>query len=236
MYFQKIGNGRPTIFLHGWGCDGSIFRTVAEKLPNNKCYLVDFNGFGKSPLPPKTGWGVEDYAAALAIFFKQHNLKDVLIVAHSFGCRIAMVLAAKYPLFVDKMLLVAPAGCRRFSFKRWCKVRKYKLVKFLCRMQLCHNVSAHYGSVDYNACEDEMKNTFVKVVNQDLSRFAKQIKCPVLIVNGRDDSETPLSSAKKLHKLISNSELTEIDGGHFAFFETPAAFAKTISYFSENGK
>ncbi len=236
MYFQKIGSGKPIVFLHGWGCDGSIFRAVAEKLPNNKCFLVDFNGFGKSPAPPAEGWGVEDYAMVLSVFFRQHNLKNVLIVAHSFGCRVAMVLAAKYPALAGKMILVAPAGLRKFSFSRWLKVRKYKFVKFLCRLNMCRNVSERYGSVDYNACENGLKNTFVKVVNQDLSRFAKQIRCPVLIVNGRDDKETPLASAQKLQKLIPNAVLTEIDGGHFAFFETPFAFAKTITYFSESGK
>ena len=127
MYFVKMGNGKPIVFLHGWGCDGSIFLPVAKLLPNRKCYLLDFQGFGKTPEPPQSGWSVGDYAHALEIFFKLHNITKAVIVAHSFGCRVAMVFAANNPNLVDKMMLVAPAGIRHFSLARYVKVRRYKL-------------------------------------------------------------------------------------------------------------
>lgn len=233
MYFVKIGKGRLIVFLHGWGCDGSVFLPIAQNLVNYECYMLDFYGFGKSPKPPAEGWSVKDYAENLALFFQTHNLQRACLVGHSFGCRVATVFASQYPQYVDKMMLVAPAGLRRFSFKRWWKVRKYKMRKFICRMGLCHNLTARCGSVDYNACDDGMRNTFVKVVNQDLSGFAKRVQCPVLIVNGRDDTETPLEHAKRLQKLIPNASLAEIDGGHFAFFQNPNAFSKSIQYFAE---
>ncbi|MCM1289157.1 MAG: alpha/beta hydrolase [Corallococcus sp.] len=234
MYFVKIGNGKPIVFLHGWGCDGSIFLPVAKLLPDRKCYLPDFNGFGKSPVPRVSGWNVDDYAHALEIFFRLHNIEKATLVGHSFGCRVALAFAAKNPSSVEKMLLVAPAGIRHFSFSRWCKVRSYKLRKFLCRMGFCQNLSEKTGSVDYNACEDAMKNTFVKVVNQDLSRYAKLIKAETLIINGKDDFETPLKHARELQRIIENSALSEIEGGHFAMFNNPVAFANTIRYFVED--
>ena len=101
-------------------------------------------------------------------------------------------------------------------------------------MGVCQNVSARYGSVDYNACENGLKNTFVKVVNQDLSAFAKKIACPTLIVNGNNDTQTPLKHAQNLQKLIKTSSLVEIDGDHFAFFHNPQAFAQTIKLFEES--
>lgn len=225
MYYRKIGVGKPIVFLHGWGCDGSIFLSVAANLVNFKSYLPDFNGFGKSPMPPQSGWNVENYAESVRLFFKQHNLRNVCVVSHSFGCRVAMVLAAKYPDSVQKMLLVAPAGLRSFSLKRKVKVLKYKFCKHF------NPNKSGCGSTDYNACDQRLKNTFVKVVNQDMRGFAKRIKCPVLIVNGKSDSETPLKHARRLNKIIPNCTLAEIDGGHFAFFRNPAAFAQTVTYF-----
>lgn len=233
MYFQKIGNGKPIVFLHGWGCDGNVFLPIAKQLTDYKCYLVDFNGFGKSPAPSSMGWTVEDYAAALAIFFRQHNLQHVCIVAHSFGGRVALVFAAKYPRLVSKLLLVAPAGLRSFSFSRWCKVRRYKLQKLLRKTGCAKGIGRSFGSADYNACDEKMKNTFVKVVNQDLSSFVKQVTCTALIVNGKQDTATPLKHARRLQRLLKNSSLTEIEGGHFAFFEKPNAFAETVRYFME---
>ena len=234
MYFQKFGEGTPILYLHGWGCDGSIFQPVAEQLPSYANYLVDFVGFGKSDKPPIEGWMVLDYAKDVLQFLDEQNLQQVTIVGHSFGCRVAMVVASLHPNRVSKLLFVAPAGLRKPSFRRWCKVAKYKIYKFLCKMGLCQNLSAKFGSVDYNACEDCIKNTFVKVVNQDLSAFAKKIVCPTLIINGNNDTQTPLKHAKNLQKLIKSSSLVEIDGGHFAFFCSPQAFANTIKLFEES--
>ena len=234
MYFQKFGEGSPILYLHGWGSDGRIFQSVVARLPNYTNYLVDFIGFGKSDKPPIEGWNVLDYAKDILRFLDDQNLQQVTIVGHSFGCRVAMVLASLYPNRVGKLLLVAPAGLRKPSFKRWCKVLKYKMHKFLCKMGVCQNVSVRYGSVDYNACENGLKNTFVKVVNQDLTAFAKKIACPTLIVNGNNDTQTPLKHAQNLQKLIKTSSLVEIDGDHFAFFHNPQAFAQTIKLFEES--
>lgn len=231
MYYQKIGCGSPIVFLHGWGCDGNIFMPIARKLQSFSCFLPDFNGFGKSPKPPKNGWSVEDYAEALRVFFVEHNLQHASIVAHSFGCRVALVFAAKYPRLVEKMLLVAPAGIRTFSFSRWCKVKMYKISRFFRPNK--QNLQTKFGSADYLACDEQMRNTFVKVVNQDLSSFAKKVECPVLIVCGKQDSATPLAHAQRLQKLLPQASLVATEGGHFDFFATPTAFAQTISYFLE---
>ena len=232
MYFEKHGNGQPVVFLHGWGCDGSIFLPVANRMPNFANYLVDFNGFGKSNPPPESGWTVMDYSERLVEFLQEQQLSKVTIVGHSFGCRVALVLAANHPELVERMLLVAPAGLRRFSLSRWWKVRKYKLSKFFAKARGVP-VKAKYASEDYVNCSPAMRNTFVKVINRDLSVYAKRVSCPVVIVNGRQDLATPLTHAKRLNKMIPHSSLVEIDGDHFAFFRNPKAFADTVKNFVE---
>ncbi|MCH5156369.1 MAG: alpha/beta hydrolase [Clostridiales bacterium] len=232
MYFEQSGNGKPVVYLHGWGCDGSIFASVVKQLPNYCNYTVDFAGFGRSVEPPIEGYSVEDYAEQLKAFLSEQELQGVTLVGHSFGCRVAMVLSAKYPELVSGLLLVAPAGLRRFSFSRWWKVRRYKLSKFFARLNNTQP-QMKYASEDYLNCSPAMRATFVKVVNADLSAYAKRVKCPVLIVNGRQDTATPLKHAKQLNKLIANSTLVEIEGDHFALFRAPVAFANTVKNFVE---
>lgn len=233
MYFQKLGNGSNLVFLHGWGCDGSVFLPVATKLSNFTCYLPDFNGFGQSSEPSSDGWTVEDYANELFRFFGENDIVQATLVAHSFGCRVAIVLAAKFPVLVRKIVLVSPAGVRKFNLVRSLRVCRYKISKFMRRIGLASKVSKCCGSVDYVACSDSLKNTFVKVVNKDLRCYAKRITVPMLIICGRDDTETPLKHAKILNNCVESSVLTEIDGGHFAFFANPVAFAETVRLFEE---
>ena len=232
MYFEQNGTGVPVVYLHGWGCEGSIFLPIVKQLPTYSNYTVDFAGFGKSEEPPLSGWTVEDYAEQLKSFLTEQNLTGVTLVGHSFGCRVAMVLAAINPELVSRMLLVAPAGLRKFSLSRWCKVKAYKLSKFFAKLRKTEPV-AKYASEDYANCSVAMRATFVKVINADLSSYAKRVRCPVLIVNGRQDTATPLAHAKRLNKLIANSSLVAIEGDHFAFFRAPVAFANTVKNFVE---
>ena len=231
MYFQVCGEGESAVvYLHGWGCDGSIFAPIVKRLPNFKNYLVDFAGFGKSPPPAESGYAVADYAEELREFLSQQGLTRVTLVGHSFGCRVAMVLAATHPQLVERMLFVAPAGLRRFSFKRWLRVARYKLQKFFAKLRLAPPPK-NRGSEDYRNCSPIMQATFVKVVNEDLSRYAKRVRCPVLIVNGKSDKATPLAHAKRLRRMIADCQLVEIDGDHYAFFCAPEAFANTVKIF-----
>ena len=232
MYFERYGEGVPVVYLHGWGCDGSIFLPIIKQLPNYTNYTVDFAGFGKSDQPPVSGFTVVDYAEQLKEFLLEQDLSGVTLVGHSFGCRVALVLAATYPELVSKMLLFAPAGLRKFSLSRWCKVKIYKLSKLKAKIFKTQPV-IKYASEDYSNCTPAMRATFVKVINADLSNYAKRVKCPVLIVNGRDDTATPLTHAKRLNRLIANSSLVEIAGDHFAFFRAPVAFANTVKNFVE---
>lgn len=215
------------LFLHGWGCNHTIFNNVVTLLPNLCCHLVDFPGFGDAKNPDESGWTVKDYADDLATYMQQNCLSGVVVVAHSFGCRVAMALASCRPHLVSKMLFVSPAGLRFFSVKRWLKEKHYKLRRLFGRQK---QLSA-MGSADYRFCPQRLKNTFVKVVNQDLSPYAKKVRCPVLVINGKADKATPLSHAKKLCKLLPNGTLIPIEGDHFALFFQPKVFAKIVNLF-----
>ncbi len=229
MHYVKLGNGSNIVFLHGWGCSGEIFLPVAKRLTNHTCYLPDLRGFGISLPPSSSGWSVEDYAKELFAFFTIHGIRDATIVAHSFGCRVAMVFAAKNPTLVRKLLLVSPAGVRHFSVTRCFRVWQFKLHKFFFKSKAVER----FGSADYKACNDVMRKTFVKVVNQNLVPYAKKIEKETLILCGNGDKSTPLSHARTLNRCIKNSCFMPLDGGHFVAFQNPEAFAQIIEYFAE---
>ena len=229
--FTKEEKGKKVLlFLHGWGCDGSIFSGLSSQL-NATSILIDFWGFGKSDNPP-FAWSVEDYARQLKIFCHQQGLSKFSIICHSFGARVAVVFASLYPNMVESLLIVGGAGLKRVSIKRFVSVTRYKLLKQLKRWGL-YKGKLPQGSADYQALDGVMKQTFVKVVNQDLSKFAKRVQCPTLLVWGKSDSATPLWMGKKYRRLIKNSALVVLDGTHFVFLEQSTQFALITKSFLE---
>ncbi|NJL34438.1 MAG: alpha/beta fold hydrolase [Chloroflexaceae bacterium] len=116
--------GTPgVLLLHGWG--GSIQSwtpVTADLLARGRRVLVlDFPGFGKSSLPPFP-WGVEDYTRNLIALIEQLGFCPCSVVAHSFGGRVALVLAATRPDLVRRLVLTAGAGIRTdapSSLRNW---------------------------------------------------------------------------------------------------------------------
>lgn len=236
--FTKEGVGDNVLFLHGWGADKESFRCISDRLMRSFCTVrIDFPGFGQSPPPPYEGWGVEEYADNLAAFMRLRGLEGASVVAHSFGGRVAIVLCAKYPELVGKLVLVDSGGMRRFSLKRSLSVFSFKTAKCLVGFGLkSPECLKKYGSADFKALGAGMRNTFKKVVKQDLSRYAKKIRCPTLIVWGDRDGETPMWMAKKLKRLISCSGLAVLENaGHFSFADDPITFTAAVRYFLEEG-
>lgn len=235
MHCNFFGSGEQTIvYLHGWGTNGECFLPTVRFLPHFYNVMPDFNGFGRSPMPPTSGWTVADYAEAVRMLFLQYNIQHATIVAHSFGCRVATVLAATYPHLCDKMLFFAPAALRSPSIKRWFRVAHYKAAKALRRF-VGDSAPTGHGSADYNACPPELRNTFVKVVNGNLTSYIRRVPCRVLVVNGREDTETTLRHAERLTRMLPHASLQAIDGDHFALFYSPTAFARLITTFVREG-
>ncbi len=230
-YFTKEERGTTALlFLHGWGCDGTIFASIASKVEASS-YLIDLWGFGKSDSPPCDGWTVGDYAEQLYSWIIDNNIGAVSIVAHSFGARVAVVLASTHPDIVDRLLIVGGAGLRRFSFRRTMKVVWHKVKRVAVKLGLLHPMAlSSGGSTDYNAvCGSCMYNTFRQVIGEDLSRHAKRILCPTLLVWGSSDTDTPLWMAHRYNKLIVDSQLVLLEGSHFVFLEQSSVFASIVS-------
>lgn len=80
-------------------------------------------------------------------------------------------------------------------------------------------IRARVASKDYLEA-GILRETFVKVIEQDLREYAAQITHPTLLVWGDQDTETPLKQARILESLIADSGLVILYGsGHFAYLE-----------------
>ena len=69
-----------------------------------------------------------------------------------------------------------------------------------------------------------MKESYKKIVNEDLRGCAAKTVNAVRIVEGTEDKVTTLAEAKAYLAAFPNAELRMIEGGHFAFAENPILF------------
>ncbi|MDD3242973.1 MAG: alpha/beta hydrolase [Eubacteriales bacterium] len=242
--YEVTGQGEPALFLHGWGCDISLMRPVAEGLRDLRtCYVVDFPGFGGSDAPTQP-WSVTEYTAWLVQLMDALGIGRADVVAHSFGGRVALKLASAYPERVEKLVITGGAGLipRRtpqYYAKVWC----YKLGKAVRRCAWLNALlkklgldldekAARAGSEEYRALSGVMKQTFVRVVNQDLRPCLAQIRASTLLVWGEKDTAAPLAFGQIMSREIPDAGLVVFEGAdHFAYLRQAGRFISIVRNF-----
>lgn len=237
-YFEINEIGKETLlFLHGWGQDGLSFGKSIEFFKNDYHIIsVDLPGFGKSD-EPNFPYTIFDYAKFIEQFMKYLQLNKVNIIAHSFGGRIAIILANEIPDKIDKIVLTGSAGIKpKKTFIDKMKQYHYKFMKFLCKTpiysQFYDDLIKNSGSIDYKNSSDMMKKVLVNVVNQDLTNLLKTIKSPVYLYWGSEDDQTPLIDCYLMDKLILNSQYFVANGfDHFAFLTNYQDFNEKVLTF-----
>lgn len=217
---------RPVLMLHGWGRSHETLLPLAELLVDTAdVRLVDLPGFGASDMPDGV-WGTNEYAEAIREYLDRENLTHVTLIGHSFGGKVSIRFAGKYPERVERLVLIDSSGLKPIrSFKKKLRFllisllrRAARLTEKYLRLQIYRNwFIPHFASVDYlNA--GPLRETFVKVVNEDLAQSVAHISAPALLIWGEDDTETPVEMAYRLKGLLRSVSLVVLPGkGHYPF-------------------
>lgn len=242
--YEKKGSGSEILILHGWGTSLESFRAIIDDLAKtNTVYALDFPGFGMSD-EPNTPWDVKDYALFTKKFMDTMSLDNPVLLSHSFGGRVSIILSAQYHF--DKIILAGCAGIKPArSMKYYGKVYTYKTIKHMFKVFPFNIILKDFmslykskaGSSDYNAASEMMKKVFIRVINEDLQKYMPSINSSTLLLWGDKDTATPIEDAYIMNKKIKNSGLAVMDNAtHFAYLERPSEFLAIIKSFLEGDK
>lgn len=241
-YSENAGReaGAALLFLHGWRSNKEAWNGVIKRIREIEkqaisIYSIDLPGFGGSEVP-KTAWSVRDYAEAVWGFIKKLELENVILVGHSFGGRVGIKLEANYPGLINGLVLADSAGFAANQSKKKIMAALAKAVKPVFKPQfmqgLRQGIYRKIGAEDYVATP-ELQQTYVKVINEDLTEDMKKVNIPTLIIWGENDKDTPIEFGKRMRQLIAGSKLEVLpNAGHFSFVDQPEEFAKILAVFA----
>lgn len=220
-YILQRGSGKDLVFLHGYlSCKESFYPQLEYFSKFYRVTALDFPGFGENAAL-NAPWSVDDYADWTERTLQTLNIVRPHVIAHSFGGRVAIKCLSRGEPF-DRAVLCGCAGIvpkRTLRYKL--RVSAYRAVKRIAPAY----AERKFGSAEYKTLSPVMKESYKKIVNEDLREAAKSISRPVLFINGENDRDTPPASAEIY---AANAPLSKTlvlkNCGHFAHLDDPLAF------------
>lgn len=246
LHYEQYGQGkRHVLLLHGWGCSTTHFKPIAENLQDEyHLTVIDFPAHGQSSEPPEP-WAVKDFALCVKDLIERLGIAPCDVIAHSFGGRVALWLAANEPQLIHRLVLTGCAGIKKpqTEEQKKCSRRYQQLKGFYQKLaaikplkpaaeKALEALRQKYGSADYNALSEEMRKTFVKVVSEDLSPLLPRVKASTLLVFGENDQDTPLWMGQQMEKEIPDAGLVVFENDdHFAYLRQWPRFVRVVRAF-----
>jgi pimeloyl-ACP methyl ester carboxylesterase len=232
LFADATGSGPPRVIaLHGWARRGSDFRTTLAGLD---ALAVDLPGFGASP-PPQEVIGADGYATQVAGLLQGMDQPPV-VVGHSFGGRIAVCLAARFPDRVGPLVLTGVPLVRMSASRQ--PSLGYRVARAMNRMGILgdermERMRRERGSADYRAATGVMRDILVKVIHETYEPQLQALQSPVTLLWGSADREVPVDVANRAAELISNAggkvDVEILEGiGHLVPVQAPDSLRRAI--------
>ena len=229
----------PLLYLHGMLL-GNLWLAFHESLAQNfHLYAPDMPGFGLTPRPD---WmrDVSDYILYFRDLLDTLELRQPAIVGHSLGGWMAAEMAVWYPERVSKLVLANAAGIRV----------KGQPIADIFAMYPQELLAACFDNLvaaaplippaineDYLMSQYRQMTTLAALAwnpsfDKKLERRLAWVRCPTLIVWGKNDRLIPAAYGEAFQHAIPNAELVTLEGtGHMPMFEQHEAWSRVIREF-----
>ncbi|MFP3988005.1 alpha/beta hydrolase [Streptomyces sp. E11-3] len=108
-WVELPGREPVRVYVHGLGASSPAYFTevaVHPLLAGHRSLLIDLLGHGISDRPTHFDYSLESHADALAAALDAAGVTGAELIAHSMGGSVAIVLAARHPHLVSRLVLV----------------------------------------------------------------------------------------------------------------------------------
>lgn len=222
--YETRGTGEkpPILILHGWGRSKEEWQMMATSLSGyakRKVYILDLPGFGGSSLVQVED--IYEYSEKIVAFCKYMGLQKIIVVGHSLGGRVGIVMASKYREMVDRLVLIDPAGVKPASVKRSVLTFLSKLFGFVPTSWRRSIVEKLMDS-DYQNIS-KLRELYRAIVKDELRYQLPKISVATWLIWGENDKVLPLKLVEIYKKFMKKIIVRVVWGAphdpHLTHFE-----------------
>ena len=250
--WERMGAGPEVVFCHGTPWSSELWRPCAEALaPYFTAYLWDMPGYGQSSKQAEHRVSLDVQGELFADLLAHWELGAPRVVAHDYGGAVALRAHLLHDAQFTSLTLVDVVALAPWGTEFLRLVREHSEV-FGSLPSAVHEgaLRAYIGGASHvglsSTAMDTLVSPWVGEVGQaafyrqiaqadeaytdEIEPMYPQLRLPVLVVWGREDTWIPVERAHRLSKVIPGAQLRLIDGaGHLVQLDQPAALATTLA-------
>jgi len=237
--FQYIeeGEGPVLLLLHGLFGALSNWNTVLDHFSPDYKVVIPLMPIYQMPLTSTNVDGLSDF---IHEFMKYKQYPPVCLLGNSLGGHVALVYALDHPEHVQSMVLTGSSGLYENAMGgSFPKRQNYEFIKKKTEETFYDPNTASKELVDevYELVNSRNKGLRIvmmakSAIRHNLGHEIKNIKVPVCLIWGRQDTITPPEVAEEFNVLLPNSELHWIDKcAHAPMMEQPVEFNSILEGF-----
>ncbi|MCC9309536.1 alpha/beta hydrolase [Kitasatospora sp. RB6PN24] len=244
-WIELPGTEPTRLYLHGLGAGSGPYFTasaVHPELAGHRSLLLDLLGFGISDRPTDFDYTLEDHADAVATALEAADVEAAEVIAHSMGGAVAIVLAARHPRLVAKLVLVDanldPNPAARSAGSTSSGIASYTEEEFLAGgwQEVRDRVGPHWWSTMRLAGREALHRSAVHLAagsTPTMRELLLELPIPRTYLRPAADPALPGTDRLAAHGV---SVVTVPDCGHNIMLDNPDAFARATARALRDGR
>ncbi len=252
LYYELQGSGAPLLLIAGFGCDHTFWSQAVPRLAERyQVILFDNRGVGQSSSPDRP-CSIRQLADDAAALLDGLGVRNVHVAGHSMGGQIAQELALARPELVRSLMLLS--SCARCDergkaiIEMWGDlpglVAPRTMAQLLMPWLYTSDFYAKPGAVEqlidillaapFPPTARGLWHQSRAISACDTLDRLGAIRCPTLVLVGREDVLLPVRFSEQLAHGIPHAQLVVLEGaGHGLLVETPDEVAQALLRFLE---
>jgi sigma-B regulation protein RsbQ len=248
------GSGPPMLFIHGFGCDQTMWRLLAPHFAEtHTCILMDLVGSGRSDLSAYDAGkyaNLQGYAADVCEVLAAVTSAPAICVGHSVSAMIGLLANLQSPDQFLAQVMVGPSPCYindgdyvggfersdidslletlESNFLGWSSNMAPAIMGAPGQPELAVELTNSFCRTDPEIARQFARVTFLSDLRSELPK----LQAPTLVLQCSDDLIAPVSVGEYLRRQIPNCTLRIIDNvGHCPHLSAPGASACAMEQF-----
>jgi pimeloyl-ACP methyl ester carboxylesterase len=244
--FQDFECGTPVVWIHGFPLSSALFERQLD-IPNARHIVPDLPGFGKSPA--RDAVTMSDYADDVLALIDHCNIEHAVFAGVSMGGYVVFDILKRYADRASGAILI---DTRESADTNEARKGRYDSITRVGKEGISPVVDAMFPKMLTESTRENnrqlagftremMESSSAEGVTAALRAMAERpdsasllpdLKIPVLVVAGADDTITPPTDAARMAKAIIDSLLLVMPhAAHLSNLEQPDLFNTAVEAF-----